>query len=254
MSDPEILVEIEDRVLFVVLNRPAKRNALSRSLLGKIRTSFEQAKDDTSLVAAVLRGAEDKSFAAGGDLHDLSEIRTEEGARRMALDARAALDAIRSFPVPVIAGLNGDALGGGAELAASCDFRVAAAHARIGFIQGRLAIPTAWGGAHDLVAILGPTKALRLLARAEVLESESAAALGLFDAVASPGENLNHAIDTFLAPLREQAPQVLRAFKAVNSVTADRTLGEAMELDFFAKCWAHADHWAAHDRVLSRQR
>jgi enoyl-CoA hydratase len=254
VSDPEILVEIVDRVLFVVLNRPAKRNALSRSLLDGMRAAFERAKGDTTLVAAVLRGAGDKSFAAGGDLRDLSEVRTEEGARRMAVDARTALDAVRTFPVPVIAGLNGDALGGGAELAASCDFRVAAAHARIGFIQGRLAIPTAWGGARDLVAIMGPTKALRLLARAEILEPASAVTLGLFDAVAGTGENLDYAIDAFLAPLREQVPQVLRAFKAVVSATADRTPGEALELDYFAKCWAHADHWAAHERVLSRQR
>ena len=254
VTDSEILVEVEDRVLFVMVNRPAKHNALSQALLAGIQKAFDRAKDDATLIAAVLRGAGDKSFAAGGDLNDLSKIRTEEATRQMVLDARAALDAIRTFPVPVIAALNGVALGGGAELAMSCDFRVAVAHAQIGFIQGRLAIPTAWGGVRDLVAILGPTKALRLLATAEVINAESAMALGLIDAVAGPGASLGDAVNTFLAPMREQAPQVMRALKATVWATTDRTTSAALEVDFFAKCWAHADHWAAHDRVLSRQR
>src|SRR3546814_2358734 len=85
---------------------------------------------------------------------------------------RAVLEKLRSFPAPVIAALNGDAFGGGAELAMACDLRIAAGHARIGFLQGKLAISTAWGGGPDLFAALGISRALRLLARAEILRSE----------------------------------------------------------------------------------
>ena len=85
---------------------------------------------------------DDKSFAAGGDLKDLDGIRIRDDAATMSRDTRAAFDAIRAFPVPVVAALNGDALGDRAELAVACDFRVAAAHARIGFVQGRPGITT----------------------------------------------------------------------------------------------------------------
>ena len=84
------------------------------------------------------------------------------------------LDSIRRFPVPVVAALNGDALGGGAELAVACDMRVAATHARIGFVQGRLAITTGWGGGIDLAAIVGPSRALALLCRSDLLTSAEA--------------------------------------------------------------------------------
>ncbi|TVR07613.1 MAG: enoyl-CoA hydratase/isomerase family protein [Salinarimonadaceae bacterium] len=257
----ELLCERADGVLRVVVNRPEKRNALSRTLLADLRAAFLAASEDETLRLAILTGAGDKSFAAGGDLRDLSSVRTEEEARQMSLDARAALDAIRDFPVPVIAGLNGDALGGGAELAAACDFRVAAGHARIGFVQGRLGVSTAWGGGIDLINILGPTKALRLLATARVLDAREAMETGFVDAVAGEGEHegcdLDAATQAFAAPMLKQAPQVLRAFKAL-SVAARRGEGraglEAIENARFARTWIHDDHWAAADAVLKGSR
>src|SRR3546814_1013392 len=92
---------------------------------------------------------------------------------------RAVLEKLRSFPAPVIAALNGDAFGGGAELAMACDLRIAAGHAQIGFLQGKLAISTAWGGGPDLFAALGISRALRLLARAEILSAPRALDWGL---------------------------------------------------------------------------
>lgn len=257
----QLLTERADGVLRVVLNRPEKRNALSRTLLAALRDAFLDAREDESLRLAVLTGAGDKCFAAGGDLRDLSSVRTEEEAREMSLDARHALDAIRDFPVPVIAALNGDALGGGAELAAACDFRVCAGHARIGFVQGRLAISTAWGGGIDLMAMLGPTKALRLLATAQILSAREALEIGLVDAVAGDGEHDGHDLDAatqaFAAPMLKQAPQVLRAFKAL-AIASRRGEGRASLEDIenarFARAWIHDDHWAAADAVLNGSR
>src|SRR3970040_387681 len=169
-----LVVEAAGGVLDVTLNRPEKRNALSRSLLGDLRRVFSEFAGADDLRVAVLRGAGDKSFAAGGDLRDLAQVRTREATRRMAEEAHDALDAIRGFPLPVVAALNGDALGGGAELALACDFRVAASHAHIGFIQGRLNIATAWGGGGDLMRLLGAAGALRLLAAGELLDAAGA--------------------------------------------------------------------------------
>ena len=249
----QLLTETRERVFYVTLNRPQKRNALSRSLLGELRAAFEARAKDLTLVAAVLRGSGERSFAAGGDLADLDQLRSEQDGRDMALLARAALDAVRHFPVPVVAALNGDALGGGAELAVSCDFRIAAAQARIGFIQGRLAISTAWGGGVDLFELIGKRRALRLLSSAEILDAAHARDVGLVDAVAVAPQTLDAAVEAFIAPLRAVSPQVQRAFKALALRRYDRNAAEQTELDHFASCWAHADHWVAHDRFMNRK-
>jgi enoyl-CoA hydratase len=218
-----------------------------------LRETFERHATDESLGVATLTGAGDKSFAAGGDLRDLATVRTVEEAEIMADQAKAALDAIRRFPVPVVAALNGDALGGGAELAASCDFRVAASHARIGFIQGRLNIATAWGGGIDLARIVGTTAALRLVARSELLSGHEALALGLVDVAAGEGQSLDDCLEAFLAPIMRQTPHVLRAFKTLNlGSRRDLPRDQLMQLEtrLFADTWAHQDHWDAADKLL----
>jgi enoyl-CoA hydratase len=247
------MVEVADGVLNATLNRPQKRNALNRALLMELRRVFSEFAATEGLRVAVLRGAGDKSFAAGGDLHELSQVRAPEEARCMAEAMHEALDAVRFFPVPVVAALNGDALGGGAELAVACDFRVAANHAHIGFIQGRLNIATAWGGGADLMRLVGPAKALRLLVASERIEAEAARELGLVDAVGAPDEPLPAVIDRFIAPFLRQTPQVLRAFKALASGFR-RGLPDAMlreiETRHLVETWVHPDHWRVADRIL----
>jgi enoyl-CoA hydratase len=254
MHASQIITVSKDRILRVTINRPEKRNALSRSILAELGETFTTHAADEHLVAAVLRGAGEKSFAAGGDLRDLSGVRTLEEAVGMAEQAKAALQAIRRFPLPVIAALNGDAMGGGAELAMACDFRVAAAHARIGFVQGRLNISTAWGGGIDLISLVGPTKALGLLCRGDMLGGAEAVSLGLIDAVAQTGQDLDGLLADFLAPFLRQVPQVLRAFKTlVNGARAGlpRSELEALETRLFAMNWIHDDHWTAAEKILA---
>ncbi|MFQ5935668.1 MAG: enoyl-CoA hydratase/isomerase family protein, partial [Acidiferrobacterales bacterium] len=235
-----VLTDRRGDVLHVLINRPQKRNALSRAVLAELSETFNAAAADADLRAAVLRGAGDKNFAAGGDLIDLSEVRTLAEATVMANEARAALDTIRRFPVPVVAALNGDALGGGAELAVACDFRILAAHARIGFIQGRLNISTAWGGGVDLADLVGPAAALRLLSRSDLVTGKEALSIGLADAVASAEEDVDDAVRAFLEPVVRQAPQVLRAFK---SLAIEARLGHqheqlrALETRLFSHTW-----------------
>ncbi|MBT3305185.1 MAG: enoyl-CoA hydratase/isomerase family protein [Alphaproteobacteria bacterium] len=242
-----------DGVITVTIDRPEKRNALSREVLSDLAATFTAAAKDASVKAAVVTGAGDKSFAAGGDLKDLESIRTRDDARAMADDAKLAFETIRRFPVPVLAALNGDALGGGAELAVACDFRLFAHHARIGFVQGRLNISTAWGGGVDLIRLVGPAVGLRLLSRSEMVAGSDAVAIGLGDAVAFPGQPLDDLVANFLVPLKAQAPQALRAFKAM--ATAAR-FGDPradmlrLETETFSETWVHDDHWAAAEALL----
>lgn len=254
MKLDHLLVESDGGLLRVTVNRPEKRNALSRAVLDEIATVFSSHADDARLRLAVLTGAGDRSFAAGGDLRDLASVRTFDEASAMGDDARRALRTISEFPLPVVAALNGDALGGGAELAVACDFIVAARGARIGFIQGRLNISTAWGGGIRLMDRVGMARALRLLCRSEVLTAADAEAMGLVDAIADAPEELCSVVDRFCAPMLDKAPRVLRAFK---ELTLSRSEGlsrsdlENIEARRFAETWVHDDHWTAADKVLA---
>lgn len=251
MAD-EILVERTERVLRVTLNRPGKLNPLSRAVLARLRAVFDEARDDEMLACAVVTGAGERYFAAGGDLRDLAQVRDEADVRAMGEEARAALDAVRTFPLPVVAVLNGDAIGGGAELAVACDFRLMAEDTAIGYVHGRLAISAAWGGGADLIALVGPSRALRMMARGELVPGATALQWGLADAVAARGE-LEAALAAFIAPILGQSPRVLRAAKAATiAARRGQPFGErrAAELDAFVATWVHPEHWERLGRVM----
>jgi enoyl-CoA hydratase len=241
--------------LQLTLARPEKRNALSFALIAELGAALESARSDEQLKFLVLTGAGDKAFASGGDLQDLGTARTRAAARAMSDLYRSVLDLVRCFPVPVIAAVNGDALGGGAELAMACDMRVAATHARIGFLHGSLAISTAWGGGIDLLDAVGRSHALRLLASAEILDAEAAAEMGLFAAVAANGESLAACVERFCAPFCQRTPRVMRGFKALavaRAAGADRARLVAVETEHLVETWTHADHWHAVEASKGR--
>jgi len=235
-------------VVGITIARAAKRNALSRAVLAELRQAFDGLAADETIKAAVLTGAGDKAFAAGGDLKELESVREPQAAAAFSLEAKAALQAVRDFPAPVVAALNGDALGGGAELALACDLRAMAPHARLGFLQAKLAVTTGWGGGYDLIKRVGPAAALRLLSRAEVLGAGEAKTLGLADAVGP----IEAAVDGLLAPMLDHSAHVLRGFKAI-AIAHDRQVRaavDAAETEVFTRAWVHADHWAASAKAL----
>lgn len=252
-----LLATVEGALLRVTINRPEKRNPLSRATLAGIREVFAVNSDNPNLVLAVLTGAGDKSFAAGGDLRDLEQVRTPDEARGLFDLGNGAFNAIRRFPVPVVAALNGLAVGGGAELALACDLRIAASHARIGFVQGKLNIPTAWGGGSDLAAVLGPARALQLMAEARILDAQEAAQMGLIDFVFSREESFEKSVKQFLIPWLEQRPQVMRAFKwqaAARKLGLPRAEADARDREHFAAAWCHDDHWSAARGILEKEK
>jgi enoyl-CoA hydratase/carnithine racemase len=254
VADDDVIVARDDRVLRVTVNRPRKHNALSRAVLARLRAALDAARGDDGIRCVVITGAGERYFAAGGDLHDLGLVRAEPEVREMSEEARAALDAVRRFPVPVIALLNGDAIGGGAELALACDLRVMRDGARVGYIHGRLAITPAWGGGADLIAVVGPARALGMMARAEMVPAATALQWGLVDAIAA-ADQLEPALAQFLGPMLQQSRRVLEGCKR-QTLAARAGLAfdarRALELEAFVETWTHADHWDAADRILRR--
>lgn len=241
-------------VVWITIDRPLKHNALARGVLAALGQSVAAAGAQLDTRFIVLTGAGDRFFAAGGDLVELSSVRDETATIDMAEQSRVALDAVRACPVPVLAYLNGDAIGGGAELALACDMRIQASHARIGFIQARLAISSAWGGGPDLCQLVGGARAMRMMGRGELIDAPQALHWGLADAVASDGPACAD-VQAFLEPLRSCAPQVLRGIKAQTSawrLGASYESRRAVERQQVLKTWLHDDHWRASDKFLAR--
>ncbi len=250
-----LVLDVRAPVLWVRIDRPQRRNALSRATLEELGRVFRGFAHDLTLKAAVITGTGTEAFAAGGDVKEFTAIRTAEQAAALFDEASTALDAIRCFPVPTLAALNGAALGGGAELALACDFRVAVPQARIGCVHARLAISTGFGGSADLIRLLGVSRALRHGLAGEALSAGDALAMGLIDEVADEGVPLEEHVGRMLGPILRPPPQTIRAWKAIALAARAGTAAElrAVERQCFAATWTDPEHWAAVERAFKRR-
>jgi len=246
---------VSDGVLWVKITRPERRNALSSEVIAGLGAAFERQAHDETIRVAVLTGEGDKAFAAGGDLKELDCLREERAVEAFSVRTRQTFDVIRDFPAPVVAAVNGDALGGGAELAMACDMRVMARHASIGFLQGILAITTAWGGGSDVMRLLGASRGLELLMSSRRVGADEALRIGLANAVQTDGQDFAGAVEAFLSSFAHQRPQVARGYKALARAArygADRSETGALETRHYVSTWLHADHWDAAERAMAR--
>lgn len=252
--EPMLVVEQRATECRITLNRPQKHNPLSRALLGELAATIDAAGNDSRTNYILLCAAGERYFAAGGDLRDLATVRSECETLEMVTAARSALDAVRHSKCPVIALLNGDAIGGGAELAVACDMRLIAPHAHIGFVQARLAITSAWGGGPDLCALVGASRALRMMARAELIDAPTALGWGLADAIVSDGPDGDDA-GRFLEPFGILPRHLVRAIKEQTSAWRFGQSYEerrAIEQRAIVASWTHPKHWEAVERLVSR--
>jgi enoyl-CoA hydratase len=233
-------VEIQDGLAVVTIDRPHARNAISLETMDQLDDALDRVIGARALV---VKGAGDKAFVSGGDLKELSALRTEADAAAMARRMRGVCDRIAAFPGPVLAALNGHAFGGGAEVAVAADIRLAADDVRIGFNQVSLAIMPAWGGAERLAALVGKGRALLLAGTGSVLDAAEAQRLGLLDVVV-PRASFE---DEWRALARKlAAPPVAAIKRVIAGVSPEDAIGA------FAELWVCDEHWAAADRVMNR--
>ena len=203
----------------------------------------------------VIRGAGDKAFCAGGDIKELEHMRSEADAAAMAHQMRATLDRIPQLAIPVIAGLNGDALGGGAELAVACDFRIAAAHARIGFPQISLGLMPAWGASERLASLVGRGRALSILLGGSAMAAGEALQLGLVELVV-PSAQFDEKVSELAIAIAAAPPAAVAGIKSsVNAVQPHRYPDlAATTVEAFARTWADPAHWASVEHMEKRRR
>ncbi|CAJ1508948.1 enoyl-CoA hydratase/isomerase family protein [[Mycobacterium] holstebronense] len=233
----ELDVQLDDGLAVITINRPQARNAIAPETMEQLDRALDKVAGAQALV---ITGGGDRAFVSGGDLKQLAALRTEAEASAMAWRMRSLCDRIAAFPAPVIAALNGHALGGGAEVAVAADIRIAAADIKIAFNQVSLAIMPAWGGAERLGKLVGHSQALLLAGTGTMLDASAAERIGLINRVV-PRESFDaewRALARSLAnPSAGEIKRVLGGASADEAVAA------------FARLWVADEHWQAADRL-----
>lgn len=243
----DVTLDVDGGIAIVTIDRPQVRNALGDQAAHELEQALDEA-EAAGVSVLVLRGGGDRAFVSGGDLKELSSLRDEPGAIAMASGRRELLDRLATFPAPVIAALNGHAIGGGAEVAVAADIRVAASDVTIAFAQVRLAIMPAWGGAERLAELVGRSRALLLIGTGRTVDAEEAQRLGLVDVVA-PREQFDEAWGEIARAFAALPPGAARSIKSV--VAAARPHHHPALADdavrHFARLWVADEHWQAAD-------
>ena len=237
MSDPGVTLERRENVALLTLTREDRRNALSRDTLTALGEAGRNLASDPSLRAVVITGKGERAFCAGADLKERAQM-SEQEVRAQLLEYRQHLAWIDPSPVPVIAAINGAALGGGLELALLCDLRVAAPHAELGFPETSLGIIPGAEGTQRLPRLIGEAKAKELILLARRVSAAEALQMGLVHGVCPAGFPLLDDVWQWIAPIREGAPLAQRA--ALAAIDAARELplteGSERELHFYEMC------------------
>ena len=193
MPFQNITLDVSDRVATLTVNRPDKLNALNDLTVSELGAAIEEIRRRDDVGGAIVTGAGTKAFVAGADIAELAQQGPVEGRER----ARRGQDVLRQIetsPKPVIAAINGFALGGGCELAMACHVRIAAEHAKFGQPEVKLGIGPGYGGSQRLPRLVGQGRALELILTGEMISAHEAHRIGLVNAVVPAGELLSHAV------------------------------------------------------------
>jgi enoyl-CoA hydratase len=252
MRDKLLVDAHSDGIVVITFNRPEARNALDLETMRRFAHAVYQLPGWERLRAVVITGAGVDAFCSGGDLAELSGYPSADDAREMIELMGDALLALECLPVPVIAAINGYALGGGSEIALACDLRVVDEAAQMGFVQVNMALTPGWGAGQRLLRLVGYGKAMELLLRGTRLKAAELTALGLANVVAPRGEALNAALD-WAHQIAAAPPAVVRGIKTLLQAGLKNPYQQALniERDLFPPLWADEPHLQAVNQFLN---
>jgi enoyl-CoA hydratase len=226
---------------YVTLNRPKVMNALNKATINELQGVFEDARNDSAVRGVILTGAGEKAFAAGADIAEIANntaVEAEEATRR----GQALTDLIENLGKPVIAAVNGFALGGGCELAMACTIRIAAESAKFGQPEVKLGVMPGYGGTQRMPRLIGRGRALKLILSGEVIDASEAYRIGLVDEL-EPDTHVIERAETVLKKIMANAPLSVRyALEAVNKgLETSVAEGLLLEASLFAICTSTDD-------------
>lgn len=229
MAYSNLLVDRDGPVAIVTINRPEKRNALNTQTVDELRRVVLELKHDDTTRVVVITGAGDKAFVAGADINELS-VQTPVGGREHGRTGQHVLELVEHLGKPIIAAINGVALGGGCELAMACTLRIAADTARLGQPEINLGIMPGYAGTQRLPRLVGKGRALELLLTGDAISADEAWRIGLVNRVV-PAASLLEEVKKLAHTLASKAPIAMRYIMDAVNQGLDMSLGEAQNYE-----------------------
>ena len=248
-----VLYEKKDRIAYVTLNRPKVMNALNKETWQDLQAAFDTARQDDDVRGVILTGSGDKAFIAGADIGELSRINAVQ-AEKSSSYGQAVLNLVENLGKPVIAAINGFALGGGCETAMACTIRIACESAKFGQPEVKLGVLPGGGGTQRLPRLVGRGRALQLILTGEIINAQEAYRIGLVNEVV-PAADLMARAEAILKQIFSNAPVAVRySLEAVNKgLETSQSEGFALEASFFGLCAGTEDKKEGTSAFLAKR-
>ncbi|OQP47133.1 enoyl-CoA hydratase [Niastella yeongjuensis] len=235
-----ITTSIENALLLITINRPDKMNALNKTVLDELNAAVDEIYTNPAVKSAIITGAGAKAFVAGADISEFQGLKHQEGIA-LAQKGQDIFKKIENSPKPIVAAVNGFALGGGCELAMACHFRIAADNARFGQPEVNLGLIPGYGGTQRLTQLIGKGRAIEYMITGNMIDANTALQFGLVNYVVPQEELLNKA-KSILELVNTKAPLAVgRCIKAANAVFDHTKDGFSEEVKLFGECFATED-------------
>ena len=233
-------ISTENGIRTITINRPDKLNALNRATLTELEAAIDNAISSSEVYGIIITGAGERAFVAGADISEFAGLNTDEG-KKLSAFGQKIFSKIEKCPKPVIAAVNGFALGGGCELAMACHLRVASDNAKFGQPEVKLGLIPGYGGTQRLTYLIGKTKSFELLMTADVINAQQALQYGLVNYVTPIGELIAKCKE-LLEKIHTHSPYAISAIiRSVDACFTDGVDGFEVEVDEFGKCFAGKD-------------
>jgi len=241
MSYSNIIVEENEAISTVTVNRPSKLNALNKATIEELHHAFKEADDDPDCRVIILTGSGEKAFVAGADISEFSDFDVQRGSELARQGQEMLFDFIENLSTPVIAAVNGFALGGGLELAMAAHFRIASDQARMGLPEVSLGVIPGYGGTQRLPQLIGKGRAMELVMTAGMITAEQALQYGLVNHVTSLDDLLPLAEKIADKINRNSSTAIGAAIKAINANYKEGVNGFDVEIEAFGSCFGTED-------------
>jgi enoyl-CoA hydratase len=241
MNYENILVTTQENIATVTINRPTKLNALNVATISDLNKAFKLLSKNNEIRAIILTGSGEKAFVAGADISEFANFSIEQGSQLAAEGQEKLFDFIENLKTPVIAAVNGFALGGGLELAMACHFRVASANAKMGLPEVSLGVIPGYGGTQRLPQLVGKGRAMEMIMTAGMVTADEAYRIGLVNHVVSEDELIEFCTNIANKIIKNSPYAIGKAIKAVNANFKEGKNGYETEIKSFGKCFGTED-------------
>ncbi|WP_375326037.1 enoyl-CoA hydratase/isomerase family protein [Flagellimonas sp. GZD32] len=254
MDYENIYIEEENNLAIITINRPSKLNALNKRTIEELHVAFKELDDDPEIKVIVITGSGEKAFVAGADISEFANFSVKEGRQLAAIGQEKLFDFVENLTTPVIAAINGFALGGGLELAMACHFRIANSNARMGLPEVSLGVIPGYGGTQRLPQLIGKGRAMEMIMTAGMIDADKAFAYGLVNHVVSPEELLPVCAKIAGRISNNSSVAIKYAIKAVNAGFKYDADGYSVEIDAFGTCFGTDDFQEGTSAFLDKRK